>query len=50
MWNSAARSIEEIDRYCKEIGIDWFVSVWDEDSVDFMEYFDPICYKVPSAS
>ena len=40
----------EIDRYCKEIGISWFVSVWDEPSVDFMEQFDPICYKVPSAS
>ena len=40
----------EIDRYCKEIGIDWFVSVWDESSVDFIEKFDPLCYKLPSAS
>ena len=40
----------EIDRYCKEIGIDWFVSVWDELSVDFIEKFDPLCYKLPSAS
>jgi len=40
----------EIDRYCREIGIDWFVSVWDEASVDFIEEFDPICYKLPSAS
>ncbi len=31
-------------------GITWFVSVWDELSVDFMEEFDPACYKVPSAS
>ena len=40
----------EIDRYCKKIGIDWFVSVWDEEAVNFIEKFDPICYKIPSAS
>jgi len=40
----------EIDRYCKEIGIDWFVSVWDEPSVDFIEAFSPVCYKLASAS
>lgn len=40
----------EIDRYCKELGIDWFVSVWDEPSVDFVERYDPVCYKLPSAS
>jgi len=40
----------EIDRYCKELGIDWFVSVWDEQSVDFMEQFDTPAYKIPSAS
>ncbi len=40
----------EIDRYCKEKGIDWMVSVWDEPSVDFMEQFDTPAYKVPSAS
>lgn len=40
----------EIDRHCKERGIDWMVSVWDEPSVDFMEKFDTPAYKVPSAS
>jgi len=40
----------EIDHLCKSIGISWFVSVWDEPSVDFMEKFNPSCYKVPSAS
>ncbi|MBN1454250.1 MAG: N-acetylneuraminate synthase family protein [Anaerolineales bacterium] len=40
----------EIDRHCKEKGIDWFVSVWDEQSVDFMERFDTPVYKIPSAS
>lgn len=41
---------EIIDALCKELEIDWFVSVWDEPSVDFIESFSPICYKVPSAS
>lgn len=39
----------EIDAFAKKIGITWFVSVWDEPSVDFMEAFDPVAYKVPSA-
>ncbi len=41
---------DEIDRYCKELDIDWFVSVWDESAVDFMEKYQPIAYKVPSAA
>ena len=40
----------EIDRYCREQGIDWLVSVWDEPSVEFMEKFDTPAYKIPSAS
>jgi N-acetylneuraminate synthase len=40
----------EIDRHCKERGITWMVSVWDEPSVDFMEKFDTPAYKIPSAS
>jgi len=40
----------EIDRYCKEIGITWFASVWDEVAVDFLEPFTPVAYKIPSAS
>ena len=40
----------EIDRYCKNLKIDWFVSCWDEASVDFMEQFNPPCYKIASAS
>jgi len=40
---------KEIDHYSKGIGMTWFSSVWDEPSVDFMEPFNPICYKVPSA-
>jgi N-acetylneuraminate synthase len=40
----------EIDRHCRERGIEWFASVWDEPSVDFLESFRPICFKIPSAS
>ena len=40
----------EIDRYCKEKNVAWFASCWDEPSVDFIEAFDPPCYKFASAS
>jgi N-acetylneuraminate synthase len=40
----------EIDKYCKEKGIFWFASCWDEPSVDFIEHFNPVCYKIASAS
>ena len=39
-----------IDKYCKEKGIAWFASCWDEASVDFIEQFNPPCYKMASAS
>ncbi len=41
---------EEIDDYCKKKGIMWFASCWDKDSVDFINLFDPPCYKIASAS
>jgi N-acetylneuraminate synthase len=41
---------QEIDRYCKERGIPWFASCWDEDSVDFIDQFHVPCYKIASAS
>lgn len=41
---------KEIDQLCKEIGMEWFASVWDEEAIDFLEPFEPIAYKVPSAS
>jgi len=41
---------DEIDRFAKQVGIDWFVSVWDEEAVNFMEQYIPLCYKIPSAS
>jgi len=39
-----------ISRYCQDKGISWFASCWDKPSVDFIERFDPVCYKVASAS
>lgn len=40
----------EIDKYCKQKGIIWYASCWDEGSVDFIEQFNPPCYKIASAS
>ena len=39
----------EIDRYAKEIGIDWFASSWDIPSLEFIERFNPPAHKIPSA-
>ena len=41
---------QEIDSYCRERQITWFASVWDEESVDFLESFALPCYKIPSAA
>ena len=38
-----------IDRACREAGISWFASCWDEASVQFIEVFKPPCYKIASA-
>ena len=40
----------EIDRFCKSVKIDWFLSPWDEGSVDFAQMFNPPVYKIASAS
>lgn len=40
----------EIDRYCSNKGIHWFASPWDEGAVDFLEEFNPVVYKLASAS
>lgn len=39
----------EIDRYCREVGIDWFASSWDIPSLEFIDRFNPPTHKVPSA-
>ena len=43
------KEYEIIDTYCKERDILWFASCWDEGSVDFIDQFDPPCYKIASA-
>lgn len=40
---------EEIDRYCKELGIDWTASAWDVDAQKFVNEFNPAFNKVASA-
>jgi len=39
----------EIDSFCKNVGIKWFGSPWDVQSVDFLTQFNPDYLKVASA-
>jgi N-acetylneuraminate synthase len=39
---------QDIDCYCKQIGILWFASCWDKKSVDLIDRFNPPCYKIAS--
>ncbi len=39
----------QIDEYCQEVGIDWFASPWDVESVDFLAGFNQPAFKVASA-
>ena len=39
-----------IDDHCRRIGITWFASPWDVESVDFLAAFEPPALKVASAS
>ncbi len=41
---------DEIDRYCRQVGIAWFASCWDEPSVAFIDSYGPPCFKIASAS
>ncbi len=40
---------DEISKYCRDKNIDWTVSVWDIDSVDFIKNYDVPFIKIPSA-
>jgi N-acetylneuraminate synthase len=40
----------EIDRYAKSKALHWFASCWDMPSVDFIDRYDPVAYKIASAS
>ena len=39
----------EIDKYCKEKGIEWFASAWDLESQKFLKQFDLKHNKIASA-
>jgi N-acetylneuraminate synthase len=45
-----AQAYAELDRHCRERGIAWFASCWDEPSLDTIARLDPVCYKIASAS
>ncbi|HOF27911.1 MAG TPA: N-acetylneuraminate synthase family protein [Anaerolineaceae bacterium] len=42
-------SYTEIDRFAREIGIDWFASSWDIPSLEIINRFNPPAHKIPSA-
>lgn len=39
---------DEIDRHCKTVGIDWFGSAWDVESLHFLEMYRPKYHKIAS--
>ena len=43
------KDYESIDKYCKEIGIDWFASAWDLNSLNFLKDFNISYNKIASA-
>lgn len=43
------REYDEIDRYCKRIGIEWTASAWDTESQKFLKPYDLKYNKVASA-
>ncbi len=44
-----AEDFRQIDEYCQQVGIDWFASPWDIESVDFLGGFNQPAFKVASA-
>ena len=40
---------DEIDNYCKKLGIDWFASAWDGQSLQFLDNYDLKYHKIASA-
>ncbi|MBN1472256.1 MAG: N-acetylneuraminate synthase family protein [Syntrophaceae bacterium] len=43
------KEYEEIDRFCRELQIEWFASAWDLESLKFLEQFNLKYNKVASA-
>jgi len=42
------KEYDEIDLYCKKIGIDWSASAWDTKSIEFLSQYKLPFIKVPS--
>ena len=42
------KEYQEIDRYCKELGIEWFASAWDKESQKFLKPFNLKYNKIAS--
>jgi N-acetylneuraminate synthase len=40
---------QEIDGYCRSLGMDWLASSWDIPSLEFIDAFNPPAHKIPSA-
>ena len=40
---------DEIDKYCKDIKIDWFASAWDLNSLQFLDQYNLKYNKIASA-
>ena len=40
---------DEIDKYCKEVNIEWFASAWDVKSLEFLDNYDLKYHKIASA-
>ncbi len=43
------KEYDEIDKYCKEIGIEWFASAWDLNSLNFLDQYNLKYHKIASA-
>lgn len=43
------QAYEEIDQHCQVRGIRWLASCWDQPALEFIERFQPDCYKIASA-
>lgn len=44
-----ASDYDAIERHCRRRNIAWFASCWDKPSVDFIQQYNPFCYKIASA-
>jgi len=43
------KEYDEIDSFCRELGVDWFASAWDVPSLEFLRKYNSQYNKIPSA-